>query len=167
MRLGIRSIIFTVTFPGVGILLIPYLILHISDSLTAPEYSPVSLFGIALWAFSVVCLLHCIRGFTRYGRGTLAPVAPPKYLVVQGVYRYTRNPMYLAVLGALVSEAMIFRSFGIFIYSFMAFVLFHLFVVYYEEPKLSSAFGVSYEKYRSAVPRWGMRVRPYVPNRTV
>jgi protein-S-isoprenylcysteine O-methyltransferase Ste14 len=165
MQLVIRSIFFTITLPGVGVLLIPYLILRISNSNTALDFSPISILGIILWIISVFCLLHCIWSFAFHGRGTLAPVNPPKHLVVQGLYQYTRNPMYLVVLGALISEAMIYRSLGVFTYSLIAFVLFHLFVIYYEEPKLSSEFGASYDQYRQAVPRWGIRVQPYSPNR--
>jgi protein-S-isoprenylcysteine O-methyltransferase Ste14 len=166
MQLVIRSIFFTITLPGVGILLIPYLILLISDSNTSLDFSPVSLSGIILWIISFFCLLYCIWSFAFHGRGTLAPLDPPKLLVVQGLYQYTRNPMYLAVFGALISEALIFHSFGILMYSLIAFVLFHIFVVHYEEPKLLSEFGIAYDQYRQAIPRWGIKVQPYSPNST-
>jgi protein-S-isoprenylcysteine O-methyltransferase Ste14 len=129
--------------------------------------SPALIFTIFLWLISVGVLLYCIWSFAWYGRGTLAPVDPPKHLVVHGIYRYTRNPMYLAVLTALLFESLIFSNLGVLVYAVLAFILLHLFVVGYEEPKLRDQFGSSYVEYQTAVPRWGITVRPYSQNHVV
>jgi protein-S-isoprenylcysteine O-methyltransferase Ste14 len=164
MQLILRSVFFTITLPGLGIIGIPYLIIRVSGPVTIQGISPALIFTIFLWLISVGVLLYCIWSFAWYGRGTLAPVVPPKHLVVQGIYRYTRNPMYLAVFAALLIESLIFSNLGIFVYAVFAFILFHLFVVGYEEPKLRDQFGASYVEYQTAVPRWGITLRPYSLN---
>lgn len=106
-------------------------------------------------------LLRCVWDFFAVGKGTLAPVDPPKRLVVQGLYRLTRNPMYNGVLALLSGEAWFFASVALVVYTLFILVLFHLFVVLYEEPTLASRFGESYQAYRRAVPRWGFTVHPF------
>ncbi len=166
MRLAIRSVFFTITLPGFVVILIPYLILRISGPITFQDFSPKQIFSVILWLISVFVLLYCIWSFAKYGEGTLAPVDPPKRLVITAPYRYTRNPMYLAVFSALLSEAIFFNSSGILIFSLIALTLFHLFVLFYEEPKLKAEFGASYEEYIKSVPRWGFRTTPYKLDRS-
>src|SRR2546425_666788 len=88
-----------------------------------------------------------------------APIDPPKKLVVRGLYRYARNPMYIGVLSVLTAEAILGRSPGIAIYAVFVWINFQLFVLLYEEPTLRSKFGSEYEEYCRAVPRWGVRLR--------
>jgi protein-S-isoprenylcysteine O-methyltransferase Ste14 len=88
------------------------------------------------------------------GRGTLAPVDPPKRLVAAGLYRWVRNPMYVAVVWTLIGHALWFASGALWIYTALVFAGFHLFVTLYEEPSLERRFGESYLRYREAVPRW-------------
>lgn len=109
-------------------------------------------------------LLHCIWGFAVHGKGTLAPLDPPKVLVVREAYGYTRNPMYVAVVVVLVSEAVFFGSTALLIYAGIGFLGFHLFVLGYEEPHLRRQFGTLYDQYCRAVARWGIRFRPYTPS---
>jgi protein-S-isoprenylcysteine O-methyltransferase Ste14 len=106
-----------------------------------------ALFGAAL-------LLYCIFDFAWFGLGTLAPIDPPRNLVVRGPYRYLRNPMYLGVLAVLTGEAIAFRS--RFLPPFVLFFMFgvNLFVRFYEEPALRRQFGETYIRYCAAVPRW-------------
>jgi protein-S-isoprenylcysteine O-methyltransferase Ste14 len=106
-------------------------------------------------------LLHCIWDFAVAGRGTLAPVDPPKELVVRGLYRYVRNPMYVGVVSVLLGEALLFASIAMLIYAAGFFALAHLFVILYEERTLRRRFGEAYEQYARAVPRW----LPRRPNR--
>jgi protein-S-isoprenylcysteine O-methyltransferase Ste14 len=87
-------------------------------------------------------------------RGTPAPIDPPKELVVRGLYRYVRNPMYVGVLSVLIGEALLFESARLFWYGAAVFLLFNLFVILYEEPALGRKFGKSYQDYRAAVGRW-------------
>jgi protein-S-isoprenylcysteine O-methyltransferase Ste14 len=98
--------------------------------------------------------LWCAWDFTFAGRGTPAPIDPPKELVVQGLYRYVRNPMYVGILSILLGEALLFASWSLFGYAAVVFILFFLFVVLYEEPILMRKFGESYLQYCKNVPRW-------------
>jgi protein-S-isoprenylcysteine O-methyltransferase Ste14 len=99
-------------------------------------------------------------GFFRGGT-TLAPIDPPRQLVVRGLYRFTQNPMYNGVVAILLGETWLFGSVPLLQYAVVIFVLFHLFVVIYEEPALESRFGESFRAYRAKVPRWGLTARPY------
>jgi protein-S-isoprenylcysteine O-methyltransferase Ste14 len=99
-------------------------------------------------------LLHCIWGFAAVGRGTLSPVDPPKKLVVKGLYRYDRNPMYVGVVTILLGEALLLESLALLEYALVGFAAFNLFVILYEEPTLRHQFGESYEHYCRHVGRW-------------
>jgi protein-S-isoprenylcysteine O-methyltransferase Ste14 len=123
-----------------------------------PEMTVLNLFAAATGLAGLAVLLYCIWGFSVNGRGTLAPIDPPKVLIVRGLYRYTRNPMYLGNIIVLVSEAFLFRSTGLFIYASIVLLCFHLFIVFYEERHLRSQFGQSYEDYLHSVPRWGISI---------
>jgi protein-S-isoprenylcysteine O-methyltransferase Ste14 len=161
MRLIVRSFFFTLALPGAGILLIPYTIIRASGPTRRPAFLPIQIVAVCFWTIFILTLLYCIWGFARYGAGTLAPIDPPKHLVISGFYRFTRNPMYLAVTGALLNEAIYFDSLAIFLYTVIAFGLFHLFVILYEEPKLKAIFGEEYDQYRASVPRWWITRTPY------
>jgi len=112
-------------------------------------------------ALSLVCL-----GFFRKGMGTPAPIDAPKKLVVNGLYRFVRNPMYLAVACLISAQSIARSSHAIFYY--LLFFLFgvHLFTVLYEEPHLRRNFGAQYEDYSRQVPRWIPRLEPYRPPTT-
>ena len=99
-------------------------------------------------------LLWCVREFYVAGRGTLAPWAPPTRLVTSGPYRFSRNPMYVAVFTILVGWAVGFRSIGLTIYAACIAIAFHLRVVFYEEPWQARTFGDDWHAYRERVPRW-------------
>jgi protein-S-isoprenylcysteine O-methyltransferase Ste14 len=99
-------------------------------------------------------LVRCIWDFAAKGRGTLAPIDPPRQLVVQGLYRYVRNPMYLGVLLLLLGETAFFKSIALLQYTLAWFIIVNLFVVFYEEPALRHRFGDSYERYFRSVRRW-------------
>lgn len=159
LNLVLRAIFYTITIPGIAALLLPYQILLWTGFSNYPEASSLQTFKLIIWFLFICMLLYCIWGFAFYGKGTLAPIDPPKELVVHGLYRYTRNPMYVAVMGILLSEAWFFGSLGILIYAVIAFILFNLFVVYYEEPKLLEQFGDSFKEYQRKVPRWLIRLK--------
>lgn len=109
--------------------------------------APILLIGTAL-------LLWCVRDFHVAGRGTLAPWAPPKKLVTVGLYRWSRNPMYVAVAVILAGWATWFASSALALYAVTFCIAFHLRVVRYEEPRLDASFGPQWRQYRSAVRRW-------------
>ncbi|MDQ3792223.1 MAG: isoprenylcysteine carboxyl methyltransferase, partial [Actinomycetota bacterium] len=96
--------------------------------------------------------------------GTPAPVAAPERLVVGGVYRYVRNPMYVAVLTAIVGQALLLGRLVLLLYAAAAWLVVAAFVRLYEEPTLARRFGADYEVYRRAVPAWRPRLRPWEPD---
>jgi len=99
-------------------------------------------------------LLRCIRDFAVVGRGTLSPIDAPRKLVVAGLYRYVRNPMYVGVTMVLVGEVLFFKSLALLEYTVVWFGVVNLFVLFYEEPTLKRRFGESYDRYRRSVGRW-------------
>jgi Phospholipid methyltransferase len=106
-----------------------------------------------LWIIGLAALLWCVRDFVVTGRGTPAPIDPPKALVANGLYRYTRNPMYVAVVTILLGHFFWFGTIAMIAYAAIVFLAFHSFVMLYEEPHLTRTFGASYERYRHVVPR--------------
>jgi protein-S-isoprenylcysteine O-methyltransferase Ste14 len=110
--------------------------------------------GGLLIATGALLLARCIWEFAATGRGTLSPVDPPRELVVVGLYRYVRNPMYLSVGTILLGEVLLTRSMGLLGFAATGFVIVNLFVIGYEEPYLRRQFGGSYERYTARVGRW-------------
>jgi protein-S-isoprenylcysteine O-methyltransferase Ste14 len=148
--LVLRSLLFALLIPGTVVVLVPRWIVSRSGN-GANQSSLLRLVGHLHWWFDP-CVVHL--GFCEKGRGTLAPVDPPKQLVVQGLYRYVRNPMYVGALLALFGQAAFFKSSSLLWYAAAFFVWVHLFVVFHEEPTLRRRFGSSYERYCLTVNRW-------------
>ena len=117
--------------------------------------------GAALTLLGAAGLLDSFARFALQGLGTPAPVAPTQYLVSSGLYRHVRNPIYVALMSAILGQALLFGSVRLFGYAAIVFLLVHLFVLAYEEPTLRRQFGESYERYRANVPRWWPRLRPW------
>ena len=117
--------------------------------------------GVAVGLLGLAAVIACFVRFVAEGAGTPAPTAPTEALVVGGLYRHVRNPMYLAVASMIGGQALLFRSpgVGLWLLGFMAAVL--AFVKGYEEPALGRQFGPSYAAYRAAVPGWWPRRTPY------
>jgi protein-S-isoprenylcysteine O-methyltransferase Ste14 len=158
----LRSVFFTFLLPGTVTVLIPYWIISSRGADTLSNHHPLRYFGFPLIGIGATGLLWCIWEFFSEGRGTLAPVDPPKHLVVRGLYRYVRNPMYVSVLTILIGEAIFFMSAQLLIEAGVFFVLAYLFVAGYEEPTLRRKFGESYERYLQTVGRWIPRYRSRV-----
>ena len=147
---------FTLLLPGTVLIWVPlWLVIGNGGWL---ELGMAGWFGLALLTVGLAGLLWCIWDFGRRGRGTLAPVDPPRFVVRSGLYRVVRNPMYLSVLTALVGEALLFGSYRLAGWAIIVAVTVHLFVVAYEEPRLRQEFGADYEAYCRAVPRWVPRL---------
>ena len=106
-------------------------------------------------------MVACFARFVSEGHGTPAPTAPTDQLVVGGIYRYVRNPMYLGVAAVIGGQALLFRSWGTAIWMVVFMVVVWSFVRLYEEPTLTRQFGDSYERYRQTVPGWWPRLTPY------
>lgn len=157
--LPIRATFFVILLPVTVAGYVPFRILRASGDARLPRlgFSSALAFGTILLGAAVA--LSCVWTFFSEGRGTLAPVDPPRRLVVGGPYRFTRNPMYNGVLAVLLGEAWMFRSAPVLWYAAAFFAAAHLFVVFYEERRLASRFGESFRAYRAAVPRWGFRLR--------
>ena len=115
---------------------------------------PVHVLGLVLMAAGATLLLACIREFAVSGRGPLGPPDPPKELVVRGLYRYVRNPMYLSVATLLIGETLLVQAVPLLVYFVIWFSFVNIFVLAYEEPALRGKFGASYEQYTQSVGRW-------------
>lgn len=158
--LAFRSILFVFLIPGTVAGYVPFLILQSSAQDVHPRASIGSGLAACLIVLGASVLLRCVWDFFAAGRGTLAPFDPPRNLVVRGLYRFTRNPMYNGVVSVLAGEAWLFRSASLWKYAAVVFILFHVTVIVYEEPTLESQFGESFRRYKRAVPRWGFTMRP-------
>lgn len=149
----LKTIIFTFIVPGTVTVLVPYWLLS-SRSAPAMNFGLVRFLGVLPILLGTSIYFWCAWVFTFAGRGTPAPIDPPKKLVVRGLYRYVRNPMYLGILSILFGEALLFGSIRLFEYAAVAFTFFYLFIVVYEEPVLKQKFGEAYQTYCQTVPRW-------------
>ncbi|MET3592316.1 MULTISPECIES: isoprenylcysteine carboxylmethyltransferase family protein [Mesorhizobium] len=154
------SALFLVAAPGVVAGLIPWLLTdHYRMPLsTVPGFVPV---GWILVAGAAGILVHAFARFAFEGLGTPAPVAPTEKLVVGGIYRHVRNPMYVAVLSIILGQVLIFSSGAVFVYGLIAAAAMISFVKVYEEPTLARRYGAEYETYRRAVPGWLPRITPW------
>lgn len=159
-----KVILFTVLVPGTVILYFPY-------SLILKSYGGLQLPGPASSIPAALCILigtaiyiRCAWDFAIDGLGTPAPIDPPKTLVISGLYRRTRNPMYHGVLLLLLAECLLFPQAGLWVYTSSIALTFHLFVVFYEEPALIRRFGARYSDYCQKVPRWGISTQPFSAN---
>ncbi len=138
--------------PGLAMLYLPGLVL--SSSGGSRDLGALSLIGLVAITVGLAVLFWCFAGFIAEGQGTPAPYDPPPRLVSGRLYRWVRNPMYIAVTTVVLGEALLFDSMALLGYAVAVWVVFHLFVTLYEEPGLHARFGAVYEAYRSAVPRW-------------
>lgn len=147
----LRSIFFTVLMPGTVTVWIP---LWLVSAQGAQSVGLWRYAGLPLIVVGAALLLWCIGLFYTQGRGTLAPVDPPKHLVVQGLYCYVRNPMYVSVMLILIGETIFFASPYILLETGIFLTITHLFIKYYEEPALRRQFGEPYVEYTQTVGRW-------------
>jgi len=117
--------------------------------------------GLLVTSAGIAVLLHAFQRFVREGLGTPAPIAPTERLVVGGLYRHVRNPMYLAVVSTITGQALLLGSRALAGYALVVLAAMVAFARGYEEPALSRRFGAEYEAYRRAVPGWWPRLRPW------
>ncbi len=117
--------------------------------------------GGLLLAAGTIGLLDSFLRFALQGVGTPAPVFPTRHLVVTGLYRYVRNPMYVAVLSTILGQALILGSVRLLEYGAVVWLFFHLFVLLHEEPVLRASFGSEYKSFCAEVPRWIPRFTPW------
>jgi len=162
MRRGwslLGSAVFLLLAPGTVAGLVPW---WISGWEMRPQFFPgAPLAGALLLGLGLAVLLECFARFALVGLGTPAPVMPTRGLVVTGLYRHVRNPMYLAVTAIVVGQALILGDARLLVYAAGLWLLFHLFVLAYEEPTLRHSFPEDYEAFFGNVPRWLPRLRPW------
>jgi protein-S-isoprenylcysteine O-methyltransferase Ste14 len=121
-------------------------------------FAPVRILGGVFAATGILVLLDSFARFALEGIGTPAPVLPTRHLVVSGLYRYVRNPMYIAVLAIIFGQGFLLGNVGVLEYGAAVWLAFHIFVLTYEEPKLTATFGPQYRTYCASVPRWLPRI---------
>ena len=148
------SVAFLVAAPGTVAGCVPYLITRWRWQEPLLGMEAGRYVGALLIAASLASVLHSFARFALEGRGTPAPVAPTETLVVSGQYRYVRNPMYVAVVGIVLGQALLFGNLPLAWYALALWGLFHAFVLAYEEPTLARMYGESYARYRAVVNRW-------------
>lgn len=141
-----RALFAFLALPGMVAFVIPWLM--------RPRGGVMHPLGFLPLGLGIVVLLWCVRDFYVAGKGTLAPWSPPKNLVTVGLYRRSRNPMYVGVLTILVGWATLFGTRNLWIYAAFMAVVFHLRVLFYEEPWLSRTHGDAWTTYRARTSRW-------------
>lgn len=152
----LTTLVMAFTFFLFGIIVIPLSLMYVSISLGLPIISfPLSkIIGLVSSAAGAAIVFHATFLFFRLGKGTPVPVEPPKKLVIKGLYKYTRNPIYIAYFLVFLGEFLLFGHILLFIYLLLTILFFHSLVVYHEEPILKKRFGASYMEYIKKVPRW-------------
>jgi protein-S-isoprenylcysteine O-methyltransferase Ste14 len=152
------SVVFFLVAPGTVAGLLPWWLTR-WEGLTRSTLL-LSLGTLAILA-GVAVLLHAFARFALEGSGTPAPVAPTRTLVVGGVYRFVRNPMYLAVIAIIAGQVLLFGSAALVVHALLATAAMAAFARLYEEPTLARRYGASYEDYRRNVPGWLPRLTPW------
>jgi protein-S-isoprenylcysteine O-methyltransferase Ste14 len=160
VQAAIGSVAFFFVAPGIVAGAIPYALSggRVPDPM--PFNGVPAAFGGLLLVLGLIVL---IDSFVRFARslGTPAPIAPTQHLVVDGWYRFVRNPMYVAVIAIIFGQALLFASWPAAIWGVIVFATVHLFVVGYEEPALRDQFPAEYEAYFANVRRWLPRLTPW------
>lgn len=139
--------------------IVPYFI--VSKSVWGPESIGLKIIGIVIGVTGLILFFYTVFLFKTIGKGTLAPWSEKQKLVVEGPYRYCRNPMISGVLFILIGEALFFHSRSIFVWAILFFIINTTYFLISEEPALRKRFGKDYEQYKQHVPRWIPRLRPY------
>jgi protein-S-isoprenylcysteine O-methyltransferase Ste14 len=151
---ALGTLVFLVLAPGGVAGVVPWLITQWSPLPPAHGLEAARWVGLPLIAVGLAVVLEAFARFAIVGRGTPAPVAPTRKLVVSGFYRFVRNPMYLAVAALIFGQAVLFASWGAALYGIVIAAAFETFVRLHEEPTLLQTYGAEYAAYCAAVPRW-------------
>jgi len=155
------SALFFVAAPSVLAGLIPWWITRWEFLPPFFDLQATRVVGILLIVAGLPGLVDSFARFALQGLGTPAPIAPTQNLVVTGLYRYVRNPIYIAVVAVILGQAILFGACRLMTYGGLMWLAFHAFVLTYEEPVLAQQFGVQYEDFRTNVPRWIPRLSPW------
>jgi protein-S-isoprenylcysteine O-methyltransferase Ste14 len=150
----LKNVLFTLFVPGTVAVYVPLWIVAARAAAPPSGWTATRIAAVLALAVGIVIYVWCVWHFALTGRGTPAPIDAPKRLVVQGLYRYVRNPMYIGVLLVIVGWAVFFWSGQILVYGLAVGMVIHWFVVCVEEPLLLRQFGEAYARYCEAVGRW-------------
>lgn len=155
-NMKISSILFGLFVGTVFFILLPYFLIQLNAYFSLPVYSSklFTILGMTLMIVGENIFIYCSRLFLIFGRGTPAPIEPPKKLVVSGLYKYTRNPIYISYFIIFLGEFLFFGQLLLLIYFFLSIITINLYIKYYEEPILKKRFGKSYKEYFKKIPRW-------------
>ena len=157
----IGSGLFLLLAPGTVAGYLPWLLSRWRFQQDLGAWPPLRVLGAILILLGGLALLECFLRFALVGIGTPAPAAPTRHLVISGLYRHVRNPMYVAVATLILGQALLFGDSRLLVYGGIVWLLFHMFVLGYEEPALTRAFPDDYARFRAAVPRWLPRLTPW------
>ena len=160
-RAAVGSLLFLLLAPGVVAGVIPWWLTGWRMRTPLPFWFPIRVGGVLLLAAGVVVLLEAFGRFVLEGLGTPAPVVPTERLVVGGLYRFVRNPMYLAVAATIVGQALALGQPILLLYAAAFGFVVASFVHWYEEPTLRRKFGEEYDAYTHEVPAWLPRRQPW------
>jgi len=158
------SSVFFLLAPGFVAGLVPWWLTGWQLRQLWPYSLPLRCAGAVLLAAGAAVLVNAFVRFVAEGIGTPAPVAPTERLVIGGLYRHVRNPMYLAVVAVIAGQALILGQFRLLAYAVAVWLACAAFARWYEEPALARRFGTAYAAYRRAVPAWWPRLRPWLPD---
>lgn len=153
--LFVRNLFFTILQPGLVAGLIPYWIIGFNvDSMIGQTWQWHHYSGLIIFTLGLFIMFWCIASFAIKGKGTLSPADPTKELVITGLYKFSRNPMYVGVILILIGEAVFFLSTELWVYTLFIFSTFNIFIWLVEEPRLRKDFGEAYHLYCQKVCRW-------------
>ncbi len=154
----VKTLIFAIFVPGFLLIVVPCWLVA-SNLNRSFEIGILRYLGFIPIGLGAIAQLWSMWNFATFGKGTPAPIDPPKIFVSKGLYRMMRNPMYVGAALILIGEALVYQSWTLFAYAFLVWLPQHLFVIFYEEPALKKKFGAEYEAYLKTVPRWIPKLR--------
>jgi len=154
----LKLALFTVLVPGTVTVWLPLFVFYPAIRRQPIEWNAAAAGAVIMIAIGIAGYLWTALDFAIYGKGTPAPIDMPKVLVVRGLYRYTRNPMYISVLSVLLGESVLFRSVALLRYAAAVTAMFYIWVLIQEEPRLRRKMGPAYQQYCKDVPRWIPRI---------
>ena len=154
MRNALIATLSTIFLPGGAVVLVPYAILQATAASPIAQLGPIEVGSLILAFVGLSMVIWVSIAFVAHGKGTPAPIEPPKIFVARGLYRFLRNPMYFGALLTIFAEAIFFHSAWLMAYGVILWLALHTATVFFEEPQLEGRFGESYRLYKARTPRW-------------